>query len=459
MKRTKVVATCGPSSADPDVLAAMVEAGMDVARINASHGSAEQQATLAERVRETARSLRRPVGLMLDTPGPAVRVGSEAEPLDVERGDEVLLGPGGVPVTYAGLAEDVPCGTQVLLADGQLVLTAVGRDGRGLRCRVERGGRLEPGKRVNVPGASLRLPFLTAADEEALRLARELDFELVALSFVRSPEDVDKVRRFLGEATPWLVAKVEAAEAVRDMEGVVAAADGAMVARGDLGVEIDPYQVPLVQRRLVDACNAHAKPVIVATQMLRSMVSSPVPTRAEVADVAAAVWDGADAVMLSEETAVGQFPVEAVRVMSRAAQAAEGGEVAIRVPGLASSLVGEVPAAMARAAHAVAQEVDAKAIVCATVSGWTARLVAAFRPRVPVVATTPTGGVPQRLVLVWGVIPLQMEFADDPEALVSASLRAARAAGVLQAGERAVILAGLPFREVGTTNVLRVAAA
>jgi pyruvate kinase len=229
-----------------------------------------------------------------------------------------------------------------------------------------------------------------------------------------------------------------------------------MVARGDLGVEIDPFQVPLIQRRLVDACNAHAKPVIVATQMLESMVESSVPTRAEVADVAGAVWDGADAVMLSEETAVGRYPVEAVGAMARAARAAESGEVPIRVPGLAPELVGQVPAAIGRAACQVAQEVGAQAIVCATVSGWTARLVAAFRPPVPVVAATPREEVARRLAIVWGVVPIVIAPAQDVEGLARSSLAAARQNNLLSPGDRAVFTAGLPFWQPGTTNLVRV---
>jgi len=339
MKRTKIVATLGPSSASPEAIAALAEAGMDVVRINVSHGTPAEHESWALRVREVSRALGRPLGLMLDTRGPEVRVGELPEPLELGEGELVLLGRRGIPVTHQGLPEDVPVGARVLLDDGRISLRVEGKVEGALKCRVERGGRLRPGKRVSVPGVRLDLPPLSPADRESLKLARELSFQFVALSFVQQPEDVIAARRELGDG-PWVIAKVETAAAVDRMAEVVAAADGVMVARGDLGVEVDLYRVPLVQRRLVDLANSHAKPVVVATQMLESMVDSPVPTRAEVADVAAAVWDGADGVMLSEETAVGRYPVEAVRAMAAACRAAECGEVPIRVPGLVPELVG-----------------------------------------------------------------------------------------------------------------------
>lgn len=455
MNRTKIVATLGPSSGDEDTLVGMITAGLDVVRVNTSYGDHDDHARLARLARAAAASTGRPLTLLLDTRGPKVRVGPLAEPLPLSAGEEVVLGEGGIPLTVpeavAGLAE----GVRVLLADGALELVVLGRAGDGVRCRVIRGGDLHGGKGVNIPDVALSLPSLTPFDRESLALAREMGFDCVALSFVKRPEDVSEAQELVGKGL-WIVAKVELAAAVRRMEEIVAVADGAMVARGDLGVEIDLYQVPLVQRRLVDLCNAQAKPAIVATQMLRSMVDSPVPTRAEVADVANAVWDGADAVMLSEETAVGRHPVEAVRAMAAAARAAEEGDVAIRVPGLGRGLVGGVSVAIAHAAHCVASEVGARAIVCATSSGWTARLVAAHRPRVPIVATTPHGDVARRLGLVWGVLAQVIPLAQDVEELVQASLAAAREAGVIASGDRAVFTAGLPFHEAGTTNLIRV---
>jgi pyruvate kinase len=457
MKRTKIVATLGPSCSEADVLGEMAQAGMDVARINVSHGTPAQHERLALLVREVERQLGRPLGLMLDTRGPEVRVGELPEPIPLSPGEEVVLGKGGIPVTYQDLWRDVPVGAQVLLSGGEIALRVEAKEAGALRCRVERGGTLQPRKRVSVPGVRLHLPPLPPEDRQSLNLARELEFEFVALSFVQSPQDLAEARKLTDGS--WLIAKVETAAAVRRLAEVIQAADGAMVARGDLGVEIDLYQVPLVQRRLVDLCNAQAKPVVVATQMLTSMVYSPVPTRAEVADVAAAVWDGADGVMLSEESAVGNFPVQAVAALAGACRAAESGEVEIRVPGLVRELVGEVPAAIAHAACTLAQEVRAKAIVCATVSGWTARLVAAFRPRVPVLAATPDPHTHRRLTLVWGVVPWLIEPQDQLEDLIQQATEGAREAGVVSEGERVVVTCGLPFYQPGTTNLLRVMAA
>ncbi len=455
MKRTKIVATLGPSSGSEETLVGMITAGVDVVRVNTSYGGHDDHADLARLARAAAASAGRPLTLLLDTRGPKVRVGPLSQPLVLSVGEEVILGGEGIPLTVPEAVAGLEEGVRILLADGALELVVLRPTEGGVRCRVIRGGDLHGGKGVNIPDVALSLPSLTPFDRESLALAREIGFDCVALSFVHRPEDVAEARGLVGKGL-WIVAKVELAAAVRRMEEIVAVADGAMVARGDLGVEIDLYQVPLVQKRLVDLCNAQAKPVIVATQMMRSMVESPVPTRAEVADVVNAVWDGADAVMLSEETAVGRHPVEAVRAMAAAARAAEEGDVAIRVPGLGHELVGEVSAAIAHAAHRVASEVGARAIVCATSSGWTARLVAAHRPGVPIVATTPHEDVARRLGLVWGVRACTIPPAQDVEDLIRASLLAAREAGSVAPGERVVFTAGLPFHEPGTTNLIRV---
>lgn len=457
MKRTKIVATVGPSSADEETLAALSAAGVDVVRVNTSYGDHEGHAALARLARSAAASAGREVTLLLDTRGPKVRVGNLPTPVRLSAGDEVVLGIHGIPVTHPEVVGSLSPGVRILLADGTLELTVLSSARDRAWCRVVRGGVLSGGKGVNVPGVALSLPAVTPFDRESLAAAGEMGFDCVALSFVQRPEDAIEARALAGPWV-WILAKVELAEAVRRMEEILTVSDGAMVARGDLGVEVDLYQVPLVQKRLVDLCNTQAKPVIVATQMLRSMVDSPVPTRAEVADVANAVWDGADAVMLSEETAVGKYPLEAVQAMAAAVRAAETGGFPIRIPGLGGALVGEISAAIADAAHRVATEVGAQAIVCATTSGWTARLVAAHRPRVPVVATTPHPEVARRLGLVWGVLAQVIAVAQDVEELIRASLLAAREVGAVASGDRVVFTAGLPFHESGTTNLIRVLA-
>ncbi len=454
MKRTKVVATLGPSSESEDVLAAMALAGLDVVRINTSYGTPDDHAAWIHKVRRVAEQVHKPLAVLLDTRGPKVRVAQLPSPLVLAPGQEVLLGQD-IPLTRPEVLRGLRPGDRVLLADGSLELVVLGPQADGTRARVVRGGTLIAGKGVNFPGAALPLSAITEQDRVTLALARDLAVDFVALSFVQRPEEVGEAKALVGPGTAVL-AKIELAYAVQRMTDIVAAADGAMVARGDLGVEIDLFQVPLVQKRLVDLCNAQAKPVIVATQMLKSMVDSPLPTRAEVADVAAAVWDGADAVMLSEETTVGRYPVEAVRTMVQAARAAESGEFPIRLPGLAPELVGEVPAAIAKAAVGIASQVKAQAIVCATVSGWTARLIAAFRPKVPIVAVTPHPAVQRKLALVWGVESALIPETADPGLLMEEGLAAARRLGAVAPGQRVVFTAGLPFCTPGTTNLIRV---
>ncbi len=454
MRRTKIVATLGPACAQEGVLGRMVQAGVDLFRINTSHGTPAEHEAYIRLVRDLARGLERPLGVVLDTQGPKVRVEELREPLEIREGEEVLLGEKGIPLSHVEAVTTARPGERVLIDDGRLSLEIVAVEGKALRCRVLRGGIVSSGKGVNFPDTELPIPALTPSDRRTLELAREMEVEYVALSFTKGPEDVREAKDILGER-PAIIAKVELGVAVRRMEEIVAAADGAMVARGDLGVEIGPYRVPLIQKRLIEICNSRAKPVIVATQMLESMVNSPIPTRAEVSDVATAVRDGADAVMLSEETAVGRYPVEAVEAMARAAVAAEGG-LPIQVPGLSPELVGQVPGACARAAVAVAGDVGAVAIISATISGWTARLVAALRPRIPVLAATPREEVARELSLVWGVVPLLIPATEGTDALTQVSLKAAREAGFVRPGDRVVITAGVPFWTPGTTNLIRV---
>ncbi len=457
MKRTKVVATVGPACSSVEVLAEMSAAGMDFARINTSHGSRSDHERYIGLAREVGRDRGIPLGAMIDTRGPKVRLGELPEEVELSPGDVVVLGRGGLPLRQEDLPEHVPLGAKVLISDGAVELEVVGKESGRLVAKVIHGGKVSSGKGINVPGVELPYPSLTPADRESLRMARDLEVEYVALSFVRSARDIEAARGILGKGGPRVIAKVELGVAVERMGEIVAAADGAMVARGDLGVEIGPFQVPAVQKRLVDLCNARAKPVIVATQMLRSMVESPVPTRAEVNDVATAVWDGADAVMLSEETAIGRYPVEAVQAMAEAARAAEESGFPIRVPGLAPELVGEVPGACAVAAVDIARDIRASAIICATLSGWTARLVASLRPRVPVLAATPEERTARSLNLVWGVIPLPIPPVEGGvEELAATSLEMAREAGLLDRGELVVFTAGIPFSVPGTTNLIRV---
>ena len=452
MKRTKIVATLGPSSASPEAIAALAEAGMDVARVNASHGTPAEHESWALRVREVSRALGRPLGLMLDTRGPEVRVGELPEPLELGEGELVLLGRRGILVTHQGLPEDVPVGARVLLDDGRISLRVEGKEEGALKCRVERGGRLRPGKRVSVPGVRLDLPPLSPADRESLKLARELSFEFVALSFVQRPEDVIAARRELGDG-PWVIAKVETAAAVDRMAEVVAAADGVMVARGDLGVEMPPWEVPLIQKRIIEACNRAGKPVIVATQMLESMVSNPLPTRAEASDVANALLDGADAVMLSAETAVGQYPVEAVRVMNNIGQVVEqrisrvewGEPRGMPLPDVIGSLA-------ARAVEAVEPSV----ILVATRSGFSALMVSKHRPRASILAFAPHIRILRRMHLYWGVKPVEVDWSDDRDTLLLRAVRRSLELGYISRGDIVEIVSGSTLTPPGQTTTLEI---
>lgn len=464
MRRVKIVATLGPASRDEATLERLVRAGMNVARLNLSHGTVEEHREVAERVRRVSRRLGEPVALMVDTPGRGIRLGRlEGERVRLEAGRDVVLtskavpGTGDetrLPVDYEDFARSIKPGMEVLLAGGEVRLEA--REARPERgevvCRVLHGGVVGSRQRVSVPEAEF--PALGHDDEHA-RFAAEIGAEYLAASFVRRAQDIQDIRGLLGDPQIEVVAKIETREAVRNLDEILRAADGAMVARGDLGVELPLEEVPLLQKEIVRRCNRLGKPVIIATQMLKSMTESPRPTRAEAADVANAVLDGADALMLSEETAVGRYPVEAVRVMGAIAERAERDpSVYHRYPERHASIteaIGEV-------ACQLAERIGAQAIVPSTTSGSTAKLVAKFRPHAPIVAVTYSERVQNKLALVWGVRPLRVELrAGEPtDEVLRRSLEAAKRALALPEGATVVLTAGVPFGVPGTTNLIRV---
>lgn len=467
--KTKIVATLGPACRDIQVLRAMIEAGMDLARINASHADPDTIRVEVEEVRRASREAGREVGIILDLMGPKLRVGEiEGGSLVLEEGDILRLtdaggsgGPGRVAVNLAGIGGLLRPGDDVLLDDGALKLVVEEVLPGEVRCRVVSGGLLRSRKGINLPGVALDLPSLTDKDLRDLRLGLELEVDWVALSFVRSARDVEELRRVLRE---WgsdlpVVAKIEKREAVEDLEAVVEAADALMVARGDLGVEMPLEEIPLLQKRIIEAAARHGKPVITATQMLQSMMEKPTPTRAEVTDVANAVFDGTDAVMLSGETAVGNHPLEAVETMRRIVRRAED-----QLP-YAAWLEerrrwlhpGKTVEAVCMAACELALQVGARAIVAPTESGFTARQMSRFRPRQPVLAPTPSLRVVRRLQLYWGVHPVLVGVHGSMEETFSAAGRVAREAGLLREGETAVITAGLKSaggEGVPTTNTI-----
>ncbi len=466
-RRTKIVATIGPASRNPEVIRALVEAGVDVFRLNFSHGAREDHEHTVTLVREAAAAVGRPVAILQDLQGPKIRVGRfEAGPVQLETGqtftlttDEVLGDASRVSVTYKGLPGDVREGERLLLDDGKLVLRVEAVTPTEIHTVVEVGGPLSDNKGINVPGAELSVPALSEKDIEDLAFGVQLGVDWVAMSFVRSRDDLLLARHYLSRygSRAGLIAKIEKPQAVDRFDEILEEADGVMVARGDLGVEMPLEEVPLVQKRLIARAVHAGKPVITATQMLESMIQSPSPTRAEVSDVANAIFDGTDAVMLSAETAAGAYPVEAVRSMVRVALRVEASpEYADRLVQLRPTPLHTTQDAIALAAVDVAETLPARAIVVFTSSGSSAWRIVRVRPQVPVVALTPSEETHHRLILASGVFPRLAPNPKDTDDMVRIALEEVRAAGLVGPGEQVVITAGVPFGVRGTTNMLRV---
>jgi pyruvate kinase len=461
-RRTKIVATIGPASATDEVLSSLVRAGVDGARLNLSHGTHDEHREGARLVRSVQADVGRPLALIADLQGPKLRVGDLPEAITVTRGDSIdVIGEesaqdGAVPVLPAVIGEVLQVGHDVLIDDGlvRLRVDAVKR-GRA-RCTVVAGGRISSHKGVNVPGVPIPIPSLTRKDLDDLELALELGADYVALSFVRSAADVRDLRALLEQAgsEAHVIAKIEKAEAVEALEDILAETDAVMVARGDLGVEIGTASVPLLQKRIILRALDHGKPVITATQMLESMVHQAEPTRAEASDVANAVLDGTSAVMLSGETAVGEFPVEAVAYMDRIARAVEP-SLGYRHQLPEASEEPSIGRAMSNAACDLAETLSAKAMLVPTFTGSTASAVARLRPRRPILALTHHTAALQQLAIEWGVTPLPIPECADVEELWHRSMVAARASGMVSTGDRVVITAGTAVNIPGTTNVIK----
>src|ERR671937_159788 len=462
-RRTKIVATIGPATGTVEGVRALVEAGMDAARLNLSHGNREEHAERARLVREAEGSTGRPLALIADLQGPKLRIGELATPVTLTRGEEiVVIGDessrnGELPVLPAVIGEVLQPGHEVLIDDG-LVRLRVERVKKGrAECAVLTGGTVSAHKGVNLPGVPVPIPSLTRKDLDDLEFALALGVDFVALSFVRSAADVRDLKALIEQAgaTAGVIAKIEKSEAVDALDAVLEETDAVMVARGDLGVEIGPELVPLLQKRIIIAALDHGKPVITATQMLESMIHQPEPTRAEASDVANAILDGTSAVMLSGETAVGDFPIEAVTTMSRIARAVEPSL------GYRHQLpeAGEEPTvgqAMSNAACDLAETLQAAAMLVPTFSGRTASAVSRLRPRRPVLGLTHHEYAWRQMALEWGVIPLRIPECADVEELWDRSVDAARVSGVVEPGDRVVITAGTAVNVAGSTNVIKV---
>ena len=459
----KIVCTLGPPSASLEALSALVAAGMDVARLNFSHGTHEEHAAMISAVRVASATAGRPIMVFADLQGPKIRLGNfAAGPVMIENGaeftitTEAVAGSATIASTvYADLARDVTPGDPILIDDGLIRLEVLSTDGTKVRCRVIEGGRLSDHKGINLPGVNVSAPAMTDKDREDLKFALECNVDAVALSFVRSPGDAVVARAAMercGRRVP-LFAKLEKPEAVDKLEAIVDAFDGLMVARGDLGVEMALEQVPLVQKRAIRLCRAHAKPVIVATQMLDSMINHSRPTRAEASDVANAVLDGADALMLSGETSAGRFPLESVRTMRRLIAAAETLPCEKRPSDAGAPAVSPT---VARAAVETALALGARALVAFTRSGATARQIASYRAPIPLVAFAEDPDVLRQLPIVWGVRPYLMLNVRTTDYLVEQIDAAVRATGVARDGDLVVVVSGVPSGASGSTNQMRV---
>lgn len=479
VRRTKIVATLGPAWSDPARMHALLDAGVNVVRVNASHGTPairEQWITTLKKVREERTES---VAILLDLQGPRIRVGALPQPIKLVPGTDVVFAPeevagsGEIPTTYEALAHDVRVGARILLDDGLLSVEVLRVDGTRVHGRVIHGGELRSNKGMNLPGIEVSAPALTDKDREDVTQAVGLGVDYIALSFVRRAEDLEGLRRLVPKSVK-LIAKIEKDTALRNLCAILDASDAIMVARGDLGVELPFEEVPLMQKQMIREANLHGKPVITATQMLESMIHAPRPTRAEASDVANAILDGTDAVMLSAETAVGEYALEAVQAMDRICREMESHrsgkspafDAAVGRRGREADVRNHVPdsgTGMTRTEDAIAVAVCAAAdllrcplIVCFTSSGFTARKVATYRPTVPILASTPEPDTFRHLSLVWGVVPVLSPHYNDYEALLGNARVAIHERSLVTAGDRVVVTAGIPFDVPGTTNLLKV---
>ena len=469
MRRTKIVATLGPASSGAETLRAMLEAGVNVVRLNFSHGSHESHGEVIDRFRQVRDAMGLPAAVLLDTKGPEIRIG-------LLEGGAVRLEPGAcftlttqditgnaqrASITYKELPGQLAEGSRLLLDDGRIGLRVLRCTEAEIKCEVETGGLLKDRKGINIPGSRLSMPYLSPADQADLLFGIAKDVDFVAASFVRRKEDVTALRSFLNENgghSIKIISKIENLEGIENFSEILAVSDGIMVARGDMGVEVEYERLPGLQKKFIKACYSAGKMAITATQMLESMVSSPNPTRAEITDVANAVCDGTSAVMLSSESAVGQYPVRAVEVMARIACRAEEDafeQDAYRGIGHVMD-AGDTTNAICDATCRAARDLHAKAIIAVTKSGTTARRMSKFRPQIPVAAATPEEKTFHQLALSWGVYPVRARLQSDTDDLFLHAIDCAKRIDLVEDGDTVVITGGVPLGTRGTTNILKV---
>jgi pyruvate kinase len=464
MRRTKIVCTIGPASDTEEMIAKLIAAGMNVARVNFSHGTPEYQRDVVRKIKRVRKALNKPVAILQDLQGPKIRIGIiESGFVQLQPGQEFILTSESVSgdqdrasVSLKTLPHEVKTGHPILLADGNIELRVEKVVAPEIHCRVIVGGQLSSHKGINLPGSEVHVDSLTKKDRNDIVIGLEEGVDAIALSFVRKASDILACRKIIkdhGGNVP-IIAKIEKHEAVDNIDSIVAASQAVMVARGDLGVEIDLEKVPLVQKSIIHKCNALGKPVITATQMLQRMVDNPRPTRAEATDVANAILDGTDAVMLSEETAAGKYPTEAVMMMDRIARSAESALDELKFENI--PMEAGTGDAISRSSYFIAKEIGAAAIITPTWSGSTACLVSRFRPKQPILATTPNEAALDFLSLCWGVIPILILPSDTLDDMIRFSIQAAQRAGYLETGQQVIITGGVPLHVAGKTNFIKV---
>jgi pyruvate kinase len=464
MRKTKILCTLGPASSDYETIKAMVLAGMDIARLNFSHGDYATHEKNIYTLRQVSAELNRPIAILQDLQGPKIRVGEMAKDVILQAGEKTIITMNEVvgtaekfSSTYKGLAGDVKAGEVILINDGLLKIRVDKVAGSEIYGTIIHGGPLSSHKGINLSQSSISTPALTQKDVEDLEFGLSQDVDYVALSFVREASDIKEVKAAIKrkEKNTHVVAKIERHEAVRDIASIIEVADVIMVARGDLGVEMPLEQVPIIQKSIILRCHQHLKPVITATQMLESMILNPRPTRAEVSDIANAIFDGTDAIMLSGETAVGRYAIEAVKTMATIAETSEAqlGQSSVYLNGSDDYLVSN---SVGHAAIQLADNLKAKAIICFTEHGFTARILSKYRQSIPVIAVTPSPAVQRRLVLYWGVQSIELQEVSSTDEMITLVEEAVIGHGLVQLGDLVVILAGLPLPITGVTNLIKV---
>ncbi len=468
MRKTKIVCTLGPANTDEKILRQMIESGMDVARFNFSHGTHEGHLKHFNLLDKLRQEYNRPVAALLDTKGPEIRLKTFKDgKVFLEEGQEFTLTVQDIQgdknicsITYADLTKDVVKGNHILLDDGKIDLIVEHVKDDEIKCKVLNEGNISDRKGINVPGVKLSLPYLSAQDKADIVFGINTGYDFIAASFVRSAYDVVEIRHFLeNQNCTWMkiIAKIENQDGVDNIDEIISASDGIMVARGDMGVEIDFTEIPILQKDIISRCYNAGKPVITATQMLESMITKPRPTRAEITDVSNAIYDGTSAIMLSGETAVGEYPVESVKTMNAIALRTEADinyDKRLKQFSILSKL--SVPGAVSHAACTTAMEIKANAIVTVSKSGETARLLSKYRPSTDIIACVISKRVSRQLALSWGIIPLTMDLVNSTDELLDLSIDVAKKEGYLNDGDLVVITAGLPVSVSGTTNMIKV---